>query len=255
MENHWVHTAHHIENIVKVGDTFSQGEVFARVGDSGAPGASHLHAEIWKEDPTSKWNDYTKGMDSIAVLQRYEDPAALELKPEDFVERGHLRSGYGFLEKTSYGLLHPGWDINVGGGYDDYGLEVKAPFDMEVIWAGYQADPVTGQGWGFHQFSKQLTNKPMTPEERKQLQELVDFKAGMERAASRFRMIEGSGAIVYDAALDEDNTAKELEGRIWSDSSALAAVMSAAGVPMISQEESKKKKYVHVGSARDLTNK
>ena len=126
----------------------------------------------------------------------------------------------------------------------DQNWPVKSPCHTQ----GHSYEGVVG--WLRH---KSIINEEeMTQEERDTLNKVAKFVEELSKGVDRFRMVEGSGKLVYDAKLDPNNTAGELVGRIWSDSSAMAALMRAAGVQMISKEEAKKDKYVDVMSGRDV---
>lgn len=92
----------------------------------------------------------------------------------------------------------------------------------------------------------------MTQEEQSQLNEVYTFVTELRKGVDRFRQVKGSGELVYDAKMDSDNNASELVDKVWADDRAMAALMRAAGMEMITKEESKKKKYVKVRTARSI---
>lgn len=96
-----------------------------------------------------------------------------------------------------------------------------------------------------------INEDDMTQEERDMLHKVSRFVDELSKGVDKFRQRETDGALFLDAALVDDKTAEELKGTVYADTTALAALLRAAGVQQISQEESKKDKYVKVLSARD----
>lgn len=94
-----------------------------------------------------------------------------------------------------------------------------------------------------------LPNEDMTPEERQQFKELLEMKTAIQVAMKAFRIVEGSGKLVYDTELAGQNP-NDVKGTIWADSQALAALMRVAKVPMIKKSDAKKSKYIGVDVAR-----
>ena len=193
------HYAHLKDTLVSVGEVVTAGEIIGHVGDTGSPGNSHLHFEVWKDDPKGRWTAYTQGMNAISVQQRYENPADyLEGKLEPL--QGGKVTGYTFLQVNAQNLLHPGWDLNYGAGYDDYDLPVRAVEDGIVVYVG----ELQG-GWGNHLYIKAanpINQDDMTdaekqllalvPEQEKALsaifKRLDAIEEGMRKRASKVRV-------------------------------------------------------------------
>lgn len=91
----------------------------------------------------------------------------------------------------------------------------------------------------------------MTQEERTMLYELNEKMTKLESAMDGFRMVEGSGKIVYNAKKDEKYNAKELEGKVDAGVRAIAAVLNVVGKPLLTKEQAKEQKWVDLISSRD----
>lgn len=81
-----------------------------------------------------------------------------------------------------------------------------------------------------------LKEKPMT-------QEQSDFIDNLHKALEPFRMVEGTGELVYDANFGG--------GDREAGSTAMVTLLAALGKEAITKEERKKDKYTHVMDARD----
>lgn len=171
----FLHFGHLQQPTIKVGDTYSSGNAFAKVGDSGAPGASHLHFDTLmihpQEHPHGAWVGYTTGMDSIQVQQLYENPNHW-LEGKVYPVEGGKVTGYDFLQRNAHGQFHPGIDINYGSRYDDFGRPVYAPVDMRIIYVGYSVD-AKGYGWGHHIWAETLNE--ITREDMERLSKLEKY--------------------------------------------------------------------------------
>lgn len=107
---------------------------------------------------------------------------------------------------------------------------------------------------GWLRSKKYQSNNDMTDEQLQMLangQKAYDKLQEIEKGAKALRQRETDGAIFVDSVV-AGKTVDELKGRIWADSTALAILMRVAGIPMISEEESRNNKYVKVHSAREL---
>lgn len=151
----YTHYGHFKSIHVKVGQVVPAGYIIGSVGDSGAPGNSHLHFEVWKDNPSGQWSAYTSGMSKEDVQQKYKNPHEYLQGKQWPLSGGTADNGYDWLDKTAQGVYHPGIDLNVGSGFDDYGLPVIAVEYSEVIYV----DAVDDDGWGNHVFLKPI-NKP-----------------------------------------------------------------------------------------------
>lgn len=170
------HYAHLKDITVLVGQIVEAGAVIGHVGDTGAPGNSHLHFEVQinhpKDHPHGAYTGYTEGMNSIQVQQLYENPSHyLEGKIQPLEGPTHL--GYGFLQVNSKGQLHPGLDLNKGAGYDDYGLPVRTVERSKVI--AVRND----KGWGNHIFCEP-TNE-LTKEQMDEINKRLDAIEALNR--------------------------------------------------------------------------
>ena len=94
----------------------------------------------------------------------------------------------------------------------------------------------------------------MTAEQESKLNEVYEFMQDVKTGAKALRIRETDGALFADSEI-LGKPAEELKRTIWADSQALAIIMRGARAPIISEEESKKSKYVRVQSARQFDDK
>lgn len=167
---YWLHYAHLLDLEVREGDRVKKGQVIGHVGDSGSPGHSHLHFEIQSRLRKTR-ETYTKHMTSTQIADVYINPYQY-FKEKDVhhpLPEGKV-TGYDWLDKVSNNKLHPGIDLNIGSGYDDYGQAIYACEDGIIDYIGKNKP-----GWGNHIFIKINSNNLMT-KEAEELKEYINDK-------------------------------------------------------------------------------
>lgn len=149
------HLAHFDELIVKKGDRVKRGQLIGYMGTTGASTAPHTHYEIMNRKPSS-WTIYTQGLSREDVARLYVDPKRYIDSDANIPVRYDRFTGYGFLDTTETGLIHPGEDLNFGDdGWADYRAPVLAPVDGEVVFDDHDG---SNGGWGDHLWIEESDN-------------------------------------------------------------------------------------------------
>lgn len=198
MSEYYLHFAH-LESIrVIKGQTYPKGHVLGTLGDSGSPGQSHLHFEVQKE---YRGNQYTSGMSKSQVEGLYYNPYDY-LNKRYTLSMGEMLpgsrvTGWDWLQVNSSGQIHPGIDLNVGSGYDDYGMEIKLPEEAECVQTLFNVS-----GWGNHVFFKIINPKDM--------EKLDNYIAQTDRRLDLLENVEGDTKLVKRVqALKENKAGKK----------------------------------------------
>ena len=165
---YYLHMAHLKDIRVVRGGSYEKGHTIGTVGDSGSPGASHLHFEVQK---VYRPTQYTTGLSKSEVQDLYLNPYLYLAEPYTEVPLPNGKvTGWDWLQLNNKGQIHPGIDLNVGSGYDDYGHAIHLPENGECVYVGRDEG-----GWGNHLLFKVLN--PMIMDEVNALKtELANLK-------------------------------------------------------------------------------
>lgn len=125
---------------LKVGQVIKRGDIIGYVGSTGHAKGSHLHLDIFRDEPVSPF-EYVQGLSKERVRALYIDPAPY--CKDNIPVPNTLRTGYSYLQWTG-SLYHPGLDMNSP---NDTGHPIYSPVDGIVYFvspngAGYD------HGWG-----------------------------------------------------------------------------------------------------------
>ena len=155
---------------------------------------------------------------------------------------------------------YPVWDSSVGrNGHIDIcaedgdengflGFDQNWPLDEPCGFVRHTYNGI--MGW----LRLKSNDNDVTQEQQQKLDAAYALVEAVKAGCESLRQRNTDGALFADAdVLGKDPDA--LRRTIWADSQALAIIMRMAGIPQITEEESKKDKYVRVQSARQFDDK